>query len=791
MKFLKKLFLSLLAIIILVVVGAWLYTKTLHPNYNGELKLNNLSSKVTTYFDDNGVPHIQAENQEDAYTALGYLHAQDRLWQMELIRRIAAGRLSEILGKDLLKTDKFFLGLGIAEKADEAIAKLDKNSEAYQLTQAYLNGINQFIDEGATPIEFSIVGVTKEHYTIKDVYNVFGYMAFSFAAAHKVDPIVNDIKEQFGNIYVEELGIPTYGKTLIKNDKQTIKTNEFAQAVTKITKHIPIGLFIGSNSWIVGPEKSASGKVIFANDPHISFSQPSVWYQAHIKTPDYEMYGYHLALTPFPLLGHNRNYAYGLTMFENDDVDFYFETNNPKNADEYLTSEGYKTYTKRNYTINVKDSTAVNLTVKDSKHGPIMTGLIENVKDERPMAISWIYTKEDNKLLDACYNMSHAKDLNSFKNGVKQIHAPGLNVMYGDAADNIAWFAAGKLYRYRDSINTKTILDGASGKDEIVHFLDFEDNPQAINPNWNYVYSANNQPDSIKGYYYPGYYLPEDRAHRIVGLLGAKEKHSAKDMQAMLIDVTSNVAVNIVKHLSSNITTDKLSPSGKKALNQLKKWNGSFTKEAIAPTIYNRFIYEFMAGTFKDEMQANFKVFLGTTLQNKMVAHQAFKTNSVYWDDITTKDIKEDKNTIITQAFVNTINFLNTQLGENVDDWHWKRVLSVTHPHAFDKVATLKPYFSVGPFETNGGDEVINNHSFALDSTGYYKVKSGPSSRRVIDFADVENAMTIIPTGQSGNIFSPYYKNQADKYLNGQYVKMILNQQEIEQSKNKLILLPK
>ncbi|TYQ00399.1 penicillin amidase [Tenacibaculum adriaticum] len=793
MKLLKKLFKIVLILIALLFVGGWLFTVTLHPKYNGELELSNLSEKVTVFYDEVGVPHINAKNQKDAFRAFGYVHAQDRLWQMEVIRRISAGRLSEIFGKDVVRVDKFMSGLGIEEAAYKTIADIDKNSEPYKLTMAYLDGINQFIEKGPTPLEFYLVGVEKEKYTINDIYNVFGYMAFSFAVAHKTDPLLNEIKEKLGAEYLEELGIPLSETTLLKNtNKREIKA-EFSLAVNEIMDKLPIPSFIGSNSWVLGSNRTKNGKVIFANDPHINFGQPSVWYQSHIKTPDYEMYGFNLALTPFPLLGHNRNHAYGLTMFENDDIDFYIEENNPENALEYKTPEGFLPYKTIDKDIKIKGRQNAAYQIKVSKHGPIMNGIIEHLQDERPIAMKWIYTHLPNKLLDVAYEMSHAENLQEFKNGASKLHAPGLNMMYGDASNNIAWFAAGKLYKYRDILNRKIYLNGASGKDEIVRYLDFEENPQAVNPAWGYVYSANNQPDSIANMLYSGYYLPEDRAKRIVEIVEPKHDFTKEDVAKMIYDVKSSVAPKVILNATEVITVDDLSVSERKALEILKKWDGNYFKTEVAPTIYNRFVYEFLVNTFKDEMGKGFKQFMdGTMIQKKMIAVQMSKSQSVWWDDVTTEGKIEDKKEIITKSFKNAISFLNAQLGENVEDWTWNRVTTVEHEHPIGKAGgLLRKIFNVGPFETNGGNEVLNNHIFKLDSTGYYKVTGGPSTRRIIDFSDIENSITIIPTGQSGNVFSDHYKDQAQKYLDGKFVKMKLNQKEIEQSENRLVFLPK
>ena len=788
MKRLKKILKVLLILIVLIIAGLWFYSWTFHPTYDGELELENISEDVTVYFDDVGVPHINAENQKDAYTALGYVHAQDRLWQMELMRRIAPGRLSEILGSKLVETDMFFKGLGIEENANEAIAKLDQNSEAYQYTMAYLNGINQFIENGPKPIEFTLLGIEKEKYTIHDVYHVFGYMSFSFAIAQKTDPLLQEIKDKLGAEYFEELNIPIKENTaILRNEKNPEIRAGLAKAMSAIYDNFPVSPFIGSNSWVIGADKTKNGKVIFANDPHIGFSQPSVWYQSHIKTPDYEMYGYNLALTPFSLLGHNRKYAYGLTMFENDDVDFYFEENNPNNPNEYKTSEGFKAYKIENKTIKIKDLPDSTFQVKISQHGPIMNGLVKEIKQEKPMAMQWIYTKLENQILDVAYRISHANSLQEFKEGAKLLHAPGLNIMYGDAQNNIAWFASGKLYKYRDSLNTKLVLDGTSGNDEIVEYLDFENNPQAINPGRNYVYSANNQPDTIAGILYPGYYLPEDRGHRIEQLLEIKSDWTSEDVQKMIFDVTSPIASKNIRNLVGELDTADFSENEQKALEILNEWEGDYIKEKNAPTIYTRFLYEFLKNTFQDEMGESFTNFLSTHLMKKVIAVQAERKESVWWDDVNT-EAKETKRDIVQSSFRNAVSFLENQLGNDISGWSWSKVASVEHGHALSAGGeTLRSIFNVGPFNMDGGNEVINNQLFKLDSTGYYKVHGGPSTRRVIDFSDIENSVSILPTGQSGNVFSDHYDDQAQKYLNGEFVKMLLNKEEIEKSKNKLL----
>ena len=790
MNFIKKTLIFLVVIILFIASAGWLYSKTLHPVYNGEIKIKNTTEDVTVYFDDIGVPHINAQNQKDAYLALGYVHAQDRLWQMELVRRIAAGRLSEILGKELLSVDQFFSGLGIEEAANKTIASLDKNSQAYVLTQAYLDGVNQFIKNGKTPLEFILLGLEKEKYTIKDIYNVFGYMSFSFAVAHKTDPLLTEIKEKLGTPYLSELlGFAGENLTVNKTSIPEKINATISRAVSSIMDDLPVSPFIGSNSWVIAPEKTKNGKVIFANDPHIGFSQPSVWYQNHIKTPDFEIYGFNIALMPFPLMGHNRTYAYGMTILANDDLNFYIEEDNPENSLEYKTIDGYEKYQLVDKTIHVKNAIDTNFQVKVSRHGPIMNGLIKHVIDERPIAMNWIYTQLPNEMLEVSYGISHANSMRDFKKSVAKIHAPGLNVMYGDAKDNIGWFSSAKLYQLRDGLSSKTYLNGASGNDEIIEYLPFEENPQAINPTWKYVYSANNQPDSVRGKLYQGYYQPQDRAKRIVELLDEKNDFTKKDVSKMIYDVKSSTVSEISKGLLKSVEKSKGTASERKAFSIIENWDGSYLKTSVGPTIFNRFLYEFLKETYNDELGDSFQLFINSQLQDQVLPLQVNREKSVWWDNIYSKDKIETRTDIVNLAFKNAIAFLQNQLGENIEDWTWNRVLSIEHEHAIGKAGgLLRTFFNVGPFETIGGNEVINNQIFNLDSTGYYKVTAGPSTRRIVDFSDIENSLAILPTGQSGNVFSEYYKDQTEKYLEGEFVKMNLNQAEIEQSKNVLTL---
>ncbi|QXP52905.1 penicillin acylase family protein [Cellulophaga sp. HaHa_2_1] len=791
MKKLKKIFLFITTILLIFVIGIVIFILSLKPSYSGEKELDHIKKEVSVYYDSYGIPHIYGASEEDAFRTLGYVHAQDRLWQMELLRRIGPGRLSEVFGKDMITTDKFLISLGIDEASEKTVAHLDMNDESIRLTNAYLEGINAYIKDGPTPVEFYLTGIEKTPFVLKDVYNTIGYMAFSFAMAHKTDPLLTSIKEKLGPKYLKDLEIEVDPSlTLISNypkGKQALKSTVSEIALQALEK-LPVPMFEGSNSWVLSPEKTKNGHVIFANDPHIGFSQPSVWFEAHVSTPTYEKYGYHLAGVPFPLLGHDRNLAYGLTMFENDDIDFYYEEEHPSDKRKYKYKEEWKSFESITKTIKVKDADAIQFTYKKTIHGPVLNGIADQIAGDKPVAMSWTYTKTDNKTLKAYNGIVHANGLRDFKKSLADIHAPGLNIMYGDAKGNVAWFATAKLYQMPDSVNTKFILDGSTGLEEPLRYLEFKENPHAINPPWNYVYSANNQPDSILGKIYPGYYLPENRAKRITQLIDAKNDWSKHDVAKMITDVTSSIDPAIVNNLIEELNPKEFSKKQLEVIEKLKHWKGEATLESVESTIYHRWIYFFIKNTFADELSdAQFTLFLGTHFFKRTIAPMAEKNESVWWDDITTAEM-ETKSVIVNRSFQQAYAALEQSFGVDTQEWTWNKVHSIEHPHPIGQVEALRKYFNVGPYEINGTREVINNLSFAYTEDGLYKVLSGPSTRRIIDFSDVENSISILPTGQSGNILSNHYQDQAKMYVNGEFRKMMMNKEAIKSSAESVLI---
>lgn len=798
MKFVKRLVVIALILILLISSIVWLFLFSLRPQLNGELKLKGLQQRVEVYYDGFGIPHIYAQNEEDAYMALGYVHAQDRLFQMEMLRRAAAGRLAEILGPDFIKVDKFFRTIGLNEFARHHAEKfLSSDTAHYQrITHAYQRGINAFLQYGKTPVEFLLLGIPKEEFKPADVYLAIGFMSFGFAEGFRADPVLEKIRNEYGDEYLADLAIHTPTNAVrIKNHRELPQSSSAGKLIASIAdalNKIPVALWQGSNAWVVAGAKSSSGKPILANDTHIGFSQPAVWYEAHLEYPGFGFYGHHLAGIPFGLLGNNRFCGFGLTMFENDDVDFFREKINPENPHEVWFQDHWEKLSSRQEIIRVKGGNAVTLTVRSSRHGPIINGIVENTDEhDMPVALSWELLKGDNLALQAAYYLNHASTFGQARKAASMFSAPGLNVMYADTEGNIAWWAAARLPVRPAHVVSKLFLNGSSGKDEYLGYYSFDKNPQAINPPWEYVYSANNQPDTVEGVLYPGYYYPENRASRIVELLESKDKFSPSEMAAMQLDETSPVHAGLAQLIGSLLESSS-DHNIQMLAGILKSWDGSHHANAAAPAVFYTLLSQIIYCTMADETGSEALKSLAKTSVIKNSYELLIRNeNSPWWDDVRTEATRESRQDILETAARKTYTLLVKNLGKKPQDWKWGKIHTLTHAHALGAVKPLDKIFNVGPFAVSGGSEVINNLHFELDTLGLFRVDGGPALRKVTDFADVEHGVTVSPTGQSGNIISRHYADQAEMFVNGKTRPMLMNREEIiAQSANRLSLRP-
>ncbi len=780
----------LLFLFIVAVVIGYFYAKSFAPTYDGELRVDGLSDSVEIVYDQHGVPHIYGSTIRDVHRALGYAHAKDRLWQMDLIRRIAPGRLSELFGDAMIDNDKLFrtIGLGHQAKKEAQAFATQSNQELRDMVEGYILGVNDYIQSGHTTVEHKLLGVDMEPYTVEDVYNVIGYMAFSFSIAHKTEPIMDYVHHRLGAEYMAELDVHVAEGSATINSFVAEDLSELSSHIGKLTDELPFPALIGSNSWVLGPEKTNTGGAILANDPHIGFAQPSVWYEAHIESPTMSSYGYYLAGFPLPQIGHNDHHAIGLTMLENDDIDYYRERLDSTDESRYWAIDQWRSFEHRSETIKVKGGEDITIEVRETRHGPVISDVVQHIENE-PIAMWWVYQQHPSQVLEASYWISRGRTLDEVRKGASMIHAPGLNVMYADVEGNIAWWGSAKHPVRPEHVNSKIILDGASGEDDILGYYNFSENPQSVNPPEGYVYSANNQTVSPTGLRHPGYYLPPDRARRIQYLLDNQQVWSTQEVKTMMGDVTSLHAPEIV----ANIIPEISQGSGLEAdaYASIKKWQGNYDVDEVAPTIYVKLIYHIMRSMVEDEIGERWELFNGTHVMKRSIPSMVASVNSPWWDNTKTEEV-ETRADMIRAAWKKTIGELESQWGADISLWAWGKAHTLTHNHAFGTLPGIGKYMNVGPYSVPGVSEVINNYHIKPDETGVYQVFAGPSTRRVVDLKNyTTNSWTILPTGQSGQVMSPHYQDQAVPFVDQHFRRALMLKGEIDLSQRyKMVLLP-
>ena len=781
-------FTTIFGVLLVLLLGSTLiYWFGKKPTRTGTLTLPKLDQPVDVLFDQWGIPHIYGQSEGDAVHALGYLQAQDRLFQIDLIRRVGSGRLAELFGKDAVKTDRFFRTLGIKEFSKEYLTKIRKNpnNRMLPLLRQYLAGVNEFIRSGPTPIEYNVLGVEPQPLVEEDIGHLIGYMAFSFAKAIKTDSVVNYVFNNLGKAYVDDLLLISIDENHQEHPLLLPKLNALAKFASQLDTLLPTGLFHGSNSWVISGSKTSNGLPILANDPHIGFSLPDVWYEAHIHTPTYEIYGHHLAGSPLPQIGFNRHFAWGITMFENDDMDFYRERLNPDNPNEVRYKGKWVPLQIREEVIQVKGEDPETLIIKTTPHGPIINDVIEfhSGTDEPPISMFWTFVDPQNTTLQSFYEMTHATSFEEFRKGVSLLWAPGLNILYADTNNTIAQWGAARIPIRPDHVNPLLLLDGASGKDDSLGYHPFETNPAIVNPQDGILLSANNVYEDHDGPYVHGYYVPKERSERLTTLLRTPEKQwTAQEVQAVQLDTQKSFPLKVLPTLLAAIEDPDENfqnlESAKLAENALAGWKGHYLKEDIAPTIWERFYYFGLQEVYGDKLPDDlYKSFLKTHLVEDSFLKLIRNPHSPWWKK-TRSSIGSQQN-VIRISWKKAIDSLVNQFGTNVSDWKWGRIHTLEFRHPFYRATKAARILNVGPFPMNGTKETINHLGFSIKETEA-KMTGGPSVRRIIPLGNLQNAHAVSPLGQSGNPADEHYRDQTNLYINGEYRRQLIFRKDIE-----------
>lgn len=771
-KSLRNVFLGLLFILMVAVLYGYFFLRSSIPPMDGQLKLKNLKAPVSVTRDQFGIPHIVAENDADLFRALGFVVASERLFQMEIERRMANGELAELFGNKLLNSDKLFRTLNLRQSMSSMLEEKRRTNtldlKMWNEVEAFYDGVNQFQASGQLPIEFSLLGIKPRPFDVLDGYAFVGLMSFSFGVATSEDPLMTKLRARLGADYSNDLRNETTPFEAKENAKKTNnkrvvnQKNSFpvGQIIADLEQGFP--LFEGSNGWLLSGKRSATGSPILANDPHITYSHPGVWYEAHIKSPGFESYGHFLSIIPFPVLSHNLERGWGLTMSLVDDMDIYREKIDLKTKTYQFKNQNIP-YEEQFETIRVKGEKAYKMLVLKTQHGPILDQVFTE-KEDKSLALKWAFHNPKNDPLLTLYKMGRAKNMGEFKAAVATGIAPGLNILYADKS-NIAWWIFGEVAQKSLHESSDFILDGSSGLDEYTGFLTMDQKPHLENPKEGLIVSANarpvgspNLPDTMRGDW-----QSDDRYKTLEAILSKKEKWSVeelKEVQTLSLNLENKL---ILEKMFNSLVFQNIwnRERSEEYLAILRKWDFVSDPTSIAPSLYYTWTREVTKILLTDLNSEEFETFVKLPNGWNFFKKVTLDDKSIWWK-------KFDRQKVFTDAFNNTIESLRQELGEDPNSWSWGHLHTIEFVHPIGRLKPFNHIFNLGPFAIAGASNEVNNQKSSAYKDGFI-VKAGPSTRRIISFDHPEKAWGILPTGNSAHILSPFYKDQLKLFVKGDY----------------------
>ena len=804
--------LSVSFIITFIIAGGIFYNmlSSSLPVYNGKISSSKIISDVEIYRDSFAVPYILAENDNDAAFALGYVHAQERLFTMDLIRRAGEGRLSEILGIDALPFDNMFRTVGIKRNILKNYSLYDPS--VISLLQSYSDGVNAYLEDqkGNYAIEFDVLGYQPENWKPIHSLIVIKMMAWELNISWWTDLSFSELIQKLGKEKVLEI-LPDYPEnapTIIANNFKylPIINSSLAETDKAFRKFIGwTGTHLGSNNWVVNANKSTSGKPIIANDPHLAFSAPGKWYAATILSKQgWKASGVTLPGVPGIVIGKGGNISWVLTNVMNDDSDFYVEKFDSSKT-KYLLDGEWKSLQIIKDTIKVKGEKDQVIEIRETHRGPIISDIhpfnfVYNKKETKtpPISMKWSGNEFSDEML-GFYRINKATNWNEFRDGVKYFGIPGQNFVYGDASGNIGYIMGARI-PLRNNNNPTLVFDGTTTANDWKGFVPESEIPSILNPAENFIASANNKSSKNFKYHISNLWEPSSRIDRIRELLTYKQKHSARDFQNYQMDIISPYARLIVPHILLAFEGIKVKDKNLNlSLELLEKWNFELNKQSQTPSIYVLTLKYLLRNIYHDEMgddQFNRFVFLANVPYRSLLQILE-KPESSWFDNINTSK-RESNKEIIRKSLADALTYLEGKFGKDMAGWQWGRLHKVTFKHSFSgNFSLLDKYINIGPYEIGGDGTTVNNteypfaesiEEFAMFRHEEFDNVLGPSMRYIYDFARPDEYYLILTTGQSGNVMSDNYRDQAPLWLKGKYMLIRTDESSIRKNKNLLII---
>lgn len=777
----------LIAIVVLMIATQTVQLRRTMVSYAAEITAPGLTHRVEILRDQNNIPHIFSEDEYAVYFALGRAHATDRPWQMEMSRRIVQGRMAEILGKPGLQVDRFLRTLGLYRATESSHAIL--SAHAQNTLEAYSKGVNSvFATKGRelSP-EFILLGHTPEPWTSIDSLAALRLMSIGLSTNMQSELRRIALLTKLSPQQLAELMPPYPGDQSVELPNLTELYPNMADIETLASLTLPdFGSIEASNNWVVDGNHTKTGKPLLANDPHLGFSAPSIWYLAHLALPQGNIVGATLPGFPTVVIGRTDRTAWGFTNTGPDVQDLYLEKINPDNPLEYLTPEGWQSFDTRTETIKVRLGRDVELTVRQTRHGPVLPS---DPDDELPfppqghvLALAWTGLSTTDRGLDAFLAAGAAKSWGDFVRALEPIDAPMQNVVYADMSGTIGYLAPGKVPIRAPDHQTLGLMPapGWTSRNDWQGMIPYDQLPRLANPDSGIIATANHK---ITPPGYP-YHLTVEwgvpyRANRIYQQLESRDDHDAESFAAIQTDNTSGFAHEILPLLLSTTPNDGAST---KALTLLHDWDGHLRADRSEGLIFSAWVLELTREIVADD--------LGDMADRVHRANPYFLLNvlkdeagqSRWCNDIESEEEVETCAEVLSDSLSTAMAHLTKTYGSDMSTWRWGLAHKAVHTHRpFGTMPILNRFFNIVT-ETGGGPFSPNQGSYYGSGENPFTNRHGAGYRAIYDFDNLEKSLFIQTTGQSGNILSPHYDDFATLWRDGKMIEIPTNHSEIERT---------
>ncbi len=826
----------ILVLIIILVVFGFITVRRSFPQVDGEIRLSGLNAPVDIYRDRFGIPHIYASTSHDLFFAQGYVHAQDRFWQMDFWRHIGSGRLSEMFGESQLKTDQFLRTLGWARIAQQEFAAMSPAEQA--ILQAYADGVNAYLADhrgSALSLEYAILKLLTPDYSPEpwQPYHTLswakvmawdlgeGQMSYEIELAELLDILtveqVNEIIPPYpadhpvivpGYTISPVSSSPPQNIHLLANLSPAFK--ELASRVDGVNSLLGLEADalrdgIGSNNWVISGARTDTGMPLLANDMHLGVQMPSIWYEVDLhcqpksEACPFEVTGYSFAGVPGVIVGHNDRVAWGFTNVGPDVIDLYIEKINPDNPNQYEVNGQWVDMEIVNETIRVAGGEPQELVVRYTRHGPIVSEVYGPLKrfDEqseldlaKDYAIAMRWTAlEPTRIIAAILGYNSAQNWEEFRQAAVNFVVPSQNTVYADVDGNIGYQTPGNIPIRNPNHSGRLPVPGWTDEYEWQGYIPFNELPYTFNPAAGYVATANNavvEPDypyPISYYWAMGY-----RAQRIVDMIerapGPISIEYIQQMHGDNRDLNAETLVPILLQIPLD------NPEFEAARSLLQGWDYQDHMDSAPAALYNVFWKNLLAETFHDDLpEEHFPEGGGRWFE--VVRQLVKQPESAWWDDRNTPE-KESRDQIFARAFARAVQEIRQIQGKDSRKWNWGDLHTVTFRNQSlgqSGVAPIEAIFNRGPFRTSGGDEIVNATGWTANES--YEVDSIPSERMIVDLSNFSNSLSIHPTGQSGHAYHPHYIDMADMWRMIEYHPMLWEREQVEANAEGLLrLLP-